>query len=317
MQYRRLGHSGLKVSALSLGSWLTIGNTVAQGIANSLVRMAFDAGVNLFDTADVYNRGGAERSLAEALDGLPRHRLVIATKCFFPMSDDVNDRGLSRKHVVESLHASLQRLRTDYVDLYQCHRPDPQTPVAETAMAMDDLIRQGKALYWGVSCWPPHLIVAAVEFCRAQRLHVPISNQPPYNLLERDIEVEVLPVCAEAGLSQIVFSPLAQGVLTGKYRRGATPAKDTRAGDPRVNQFIGRHLTPATFDRVEVLQRVAERRGVSPAQVALAWCLRRDEVSSIIVGATSTTQLQENLAAVELELAADDLATLDSAFPPA
>jgi voltage-dependent potassium channel beta subunit len=316
MQYRRLGSSGLKVSAISLGSWLTIGNTVGQRESAALVRAAFEAGINLFDTADVYACGEGERALGEAIAGLRRESLVIASKCFFPMSDEVNDRGLSRKHVFESLHASLRRLRTDYLDLYQCHRPDPETPIAETAMAMDDLIRQGKVLYWGVSLWEPAQIAQAVQLCRAGGLHPPISNQPPYSLLERDIESRVMRTCSELGLSQIVFSPLAQGVLTGKYGRGE-PGADTRAGDARINQFIGRHLTPANHARVAALVELARRLQARPAQVALAWCLRREEVSSVIIGARTVAQLEENLGALEVELGAGELRELEARFPAA
>jgi voltage-dependent potassium channel beta subunit len=317
MQYRRLGSSGLKVSALSLGSWLTIGNTVGATEAAALVRAAFEAGINLLDTADVYARGDGERALGAAIAGLRRESLVLASKCFFPMSDEINDRGLSRKHVFESLHASLRRLGTDYLDLYQCHRPDPQTPIAETAMAMDDLIRQGKVLYWGVSLWEPAQIAEAVQICRSNGLHAPIANQPPYSLLERGIEVKVMPACAELGISQIVFSPLAQGVLTGKYGSGGAPGADTRAGDDRINQFIGRHLTPDNHARVAALARLAARRGVRPAQVALAWCLRRAEVSSAIIGARTVAQLEENLGALDVELGAAELRELDAQFPAA
>ena len=181
MQYANLGRSGLKVSRVSFGCWLTVGNVLDQATSDDLVRRAVDLGINLLDTADVYNMGEGEIALGRAIEGLKRESLVIASKCFFPMSDEVNDRGLSRKHIVESVHASLRRLGTDYLDLYQCHRPDPETPVEETAMAMNDLIRQGKVLYWGVSYWPARLIVQAVQFCRSHGFHAPISNQPPYN----------------------------------------------------------------------------------------------------------------------------------------
>ena len=233
MQYRNLGASGLKVGAVGLGSWLTIGNAIDDAAAERLVRVAFDRGVNLFDTADVYNLGGGERALGQAVRDLPRHRLVLATKCFFPMSDDPNDRGLSRKHVVESLHGSLRRLGTDYVDLYQCHRFDPDTPLLETARAMDDLIRAGKALYWGTSQWPAERIAEVVELCARSGLAAPIANQPLYNLFDRGIEQAVLPTSRRLGLGQLVYSPLAQGVLTGKYGRGDAVPAASRAADPR------------------------------------------------------------------------------------
>ena len=188
VQYRYLGGSGVKVSAIGLGSWLTIGNEMDDAASENLVARAFDHGVNLFDTADVYNNGEGERALGQSIRGLPRHRLVIATKCFFPMSDDVNDRGLSRKHIHESIKQSLQRLGTDYVDLYQCHRFDPEVPVRETALAMHDLIQQGHVLYWGLSMWPAERIAEVVALCREQGWHVPVTNQPLYNLYRRDIE---------------------------------------------------------------------------------------------------------------------------------
>ncbi len=315
MEYRRLGHSGLKVSVVSLGSWLTIGNAVAEEAGRTLVHRAFEAGVNLFDTADVYNRGEGELALGRAIDGLRRERLVLASKCFFPMSDDVNDRGLSRKHIFESLHQSLRRLRVDYLDLYQCHRADPDTPIAETAMAMDDLIRQGKVLYWGISHWPAARIAEAAVFCRSHGLHPPISNQPPYSLLDRAIEAEVIPVAAQHGIGQIVFSPLAQGVLTGKYRAGKPPPAGSRAADPRINQFIQRFLTPQQLDQVQAFVALAGRLGQPPARVALAFCLARPEVASVIVGATTAQQLDENLAAAELRLDAATLTELGDLFP--
>jgi voltage-dependent potassium channel beta subunit len=315
MEYRQLGVSGLRVSSISLGSWLTYGNTVDQGSTDRIVGAAVDRGINLLDTADVYNCGDAERALRKAIAGRRREHLVIASKCFFPMSEDVNDRGLSRKHVVESLHQSLSRLGTDYLDLYQCHRPDPDTPMEETAMAMDDLIRQGKILYWGVSMWPADLIARAVEFCRGQGLHAPISNQPSYNLFDREIEVLVIPTCAAVGIGQIVFSPLAQGVLSGKYAPGTDRPKGSRAADHRINQFIGRYLTDECLERVLALTGIAGESGLSPAVVALAWCLRQTNVSSVIVGATSVAQLEQNIAAVEVTLAPDALERLEELFP--
>lgn len=315
MQYRNLGRSGLKVSSVSLGSWLTFGTTVAQGDAERIVHRAFGLGINLFDTADIYNKGEGEIALGKALKGLSRERLVLASKCFFPMSEDVNDRGLSRKHVFESLHKSLARLQTDYLDLYQCHRPDAETPVEETAMAMDDLIRSGKMIYWGVSCWPASLLMQADCFCRSEGLHRPISNQPPYNLFDREIEAEVIPTSIELGIGQIVFSPLAQGVLTGKYRRGADPDPGTRAADDRVNQFIDKYLTPARLQQVEGLATFAEQAEMTPGQLALAFCLRNPAVSSTIIGATTLAQLEENAAAGDKNLTAAMEQELEDLFP--
>lgn len=315
MQYRALGRSGLKVSTISLGSWLTFGNSVDQAMTEGIVRRAFERGVNLFDTADVYARGAAEEALGKAIAGIDRRRLVLATKCFFPMSDDVNDKGLSRKHIHESVHASLRRLRTDYVDLFQCHRPDPETPVLETVSALDDLIRQGKILYWGVSMWPATLIRHTTELCDAQGLHRPISNQPPYNLLERGIEHDVIPESSTCGLAQIVYSPLAQGVLTGKYTSAATTDVKVRAGNPKINQFITKWLTKETLKQVDELKAIARSLSLTPAQVALAFVLHNPGVASAIVGATSEAQLDENLSAVGVTLPAETLGTLQKAFP--
>lgn len=315
MQYRRLGQSGLKVSAVSLGSWLTLGNTVDQAGATRVVTAAREHGINLFDTADVYARGEGEIALGKVLANLRREHLVLASKCFFPMSDDINDRGLSRKHIVESVHGSLRRLGVEYLDLYQCHRLDPDTTIEETALAMVDLIRQGKILYWGVSMWPAHAIAHAVTFCRAHALPPPISNQPLYNLFDRDLEAEVMPVAAECGLGQIVFSPLAQGALTGKYAAGRPPEPGTRAGNDKVNQFIGRYLTPERLAQAQRLVELARQHEMPAARMALAWCLRRPEVASVIIGATTPAQLIENVAAADVQLSAAALAELGQAFP--
>jgi voltage-dependent potassium channel beta subunit len=314
MEYSKLGRSGLRVSRIAFGSWLTLGHVVDQKAADELVQRAVELGINLLDTADVYAAGNGEITLGKAIRGLRRESLVIASKCYFPMSDDPNDRGLSRKHIHESLHASLRRLGLDYLDLYQCHRLDPEVPIEETAMAMHDLIRQGKVLYWGVSYWPARAIVHAVQFCRAHGFHAPISNQPPYNLLKRDIEAEVMPIAAEHGVGQIVFSPLAQGVLSGKYGTGAPPP-DSRAANDRTNRFIARYLTPEHLGQAKALQRVAEKIGATASQVALAWCLRRPEVASAIVGARTSAQLEENAAAASLSLPKDVVAELDLLFP--
>jgi voltage-dependent potassium channel beta subunit len=315
MQYVNLGRSGLKISRVSLGSWLTYGNSVGQDTTDRIVRRAVDLGINLLDTADVYNRGEGEKALAGAIEGMRRENLVIASKCFFPMSDDVNDRGLSRKHIFESVHQSLSRLRTDYLDLYQCHRHDPDTPLGETVMAMDDLIRQGKVLYWGVSEWPAEAIIEAVEMAREGGMHPPISNQPKYNLFDREIERDVIPASEKYGVGQIVFSPLAQGVLSGKYSPGGDPAKDTRAGNDKVNMFIGRYLDAARLGQAARFAEMAARIGVPPSQAALAWCLRQPSVNSVIIGASRLEQLEENVVAGELTLSAEHIQELEELFP--
>jgi voltage-dependent potassium channel beta subunit len=314
VEYRHLGRSGLLVSEISLGSWLTLGSSVDPDRSARIVRRAFELGINLFDTADVYASGAAEEVLGRALRELPRHRLVIATKCFFPASQDPNDRGLSRKHVVESVHRSLRRLGTDYVDLHQCHRADPATPVEETVRAYEDLIRQGKVLYWGVSEWRAAEVLDACRAAERTGGYRPISNQPQYNLMRRQIEREVLPVCQREGLGQIVFSPLAQGVLTGKYSSGARP-EGSRAADLQRNQFMGAYLEAGELARVDRLAPLAAGLGLSLAQLALAWCLRQPGVSSAIVGVTRPEQLDDDVAAAGRPLPAEVLQQLDALFP--
>ncbi|MEX2209079.1 MAG: aldo/keto reductase family protein [Myxococcota bacterium] len=313
MNYRRLGASGLVVSEVALGSWLTLGGHVDAGASERIARHAFDLGVTLFDTADAYSNGEAERVLGRALAGLPRTRLVLATKCFFPMSDDPNDRGLSRKHLFESVHASLRRLGTDYLDLHQCHRADPETPLEETVRAYEDLIRQGKVLYWGLSQWSEDLAARACRIADATGGYRPISNQPQYSLLSRWIEHGLLDAQARLGVGQIVWSPLAQGVLTGKYAGGAKPEGSGITVAARA-RFLDPLLTEANLARVERMRSVAQELGVTPAQLALAWCLRRPEVASVIVGATRFEQLDENVLASGLTLPRATRAKLERIF---
>lgn len=300
MEYRRLGRSGLKVSAIGLGTWLTFGSRLDDGTAGAILRRALDLGVNLVDTADVYDRGGAEAQLGRLLADVPRKDVVLASKVYFPTGEGPNDRGLGRKHVFETLHASLRRLRTDYLDLFQCHRYDAETPLEETVRAFDDLVRQGKVLYWGVSCWTAAQIDEAVETARAIGAQPPVSNQPPYSLLDREIEVEVLPACRRRGLGVLAFSPLAQGVLTGKYLGGARPG-DSRLADEARNRFMVRHLEADTLAKVEAMGALAREAGVTPAQLALRWVLRREEVASALVGATKVSQVEENAADVRVD----------------
>ena len=315
MEHRRLGRSGLRVSEIALGSWLTLGSSVDRDATREIVHRAFDLGIDFFDSADVYANGAGEEVLGHALRGIPRPYVVIATKAFFPMSERPNDRGLSRKHLVESVEGSLRRLQTDYLDLHQCHRMDPSTPLEETVCAYEDLIRQGKILYWGVSEWGPTEIVDACRIADARRAYRPISNQPQYSILRRQIEAKVLPTCQREGLGQIVFSPLAQGVLTGKYSGGTLPA-GTRAADSFRNQFMRSYLEPATLERVDALRPLAAELGLSLAQLALAWCLRNPGVSSVIVGATRVQQLEENAKAAGVAIPPEIAARIDAIAPP-
>jgi len=313
VEYRRLGASGVRVSEIGLGSWLTYGVGVEADLGKACVARAYDLGVNFFDTADVYGRGAAEEVLGEALADFPRSSYVLATKVYFPAGDGPNDRGLSRKHIVEQCHASLRRLRTDYLDLYQCHRYDDETPLDETLRALDDLVRQGKVLYLGVSEWTAGQIGDALAVADELGLDRLVSNQPEYSILRRRIEAEVVPVCTREGVGQVVWSPLAQGVLTGKYRRGQAPPADSRAASRRMGGFIGRWLTDEVLEAVERLRVVADEAGLTMAQLALAWVLREPNVASAIVGASRPAQLEDTCAAAGRRLDAEVLAAVDKA----
>ncbi len=302
------------MSEVSLGSWLTFGNTVDLRATTDMVQHAYDLGINFFDTADVYANGAGEDALGQALQSIPRPYVVIATKCFFPMSEVPTDRGLSRKHIFESVEQSLRRLRTDYIDLHQCHRPDPETPIEETVRAYEDLIRQGKVLYWGVSEWRAEHVVDACRIADHHHAYRPVSNQPQYSIMRRQIEREVLPVCEREGLGQVVFSPLAQGVLTGKYSGGAKPT-DSRASNDDINRFMGAYLEDGELERVDQLRPLADELGISMAQLALAWCLRQPGVSSVIVGATRAEQLEDNCKAAGVVLPDAVVARIDEIFP--
>lgn len=315
MKYRKLGKYGVKVSEVSLGSWLTFGGATEDAQAKACVEKAFDLGINFFDTANVYARGAAEEFLGQALAPYKRDDLFVATKVFFPMGDGPNDRGLSRKHIMEQCHASLKRLKMDYVDLYQCHRYDSETPLEETLMALDDLVKQGKILYYGVSQWSAGQIAHAVDLARGRNLNAPVSNQPVYNMLNRDLEKDVLPLCGREGIGQVVYSPLAQGLLTGKYKPGQPVPEGTRAADPRQNMFLNKgELDQNTLTKVQNLAPIAERLGITMSQLALAWCLRRPEVSSVIIGASRPEQVEDNAGASGVVLSPQDIADIDAAL---
>ncbi|MGB7159906.1 MAG: aldo/keto reductase family protein [Tepidisphaeraceae bacterium] len=302
MQYRRLGDAGVKLSEIGLGGWLTFGNAIEQRQAQDVMNAAFERGINFLDTANGYARGRCEESWGELLKDRPRSSYVLATKVFFPMGDGPNDRGLSRKHIVEQCHASLRRLQTDYIDLYQCHRHDEQTPLEETIRAMDDLIHQGKVLYWGFSEWPVEQVEQCLQIC-GDRYYKPKSSQPRYSAIERDWERTLFPLCHRAGIGQVVFSPLAQGVLTGKYKPGQPLPAGSRASDDRQNQFIKRFTNDANLlEKVQRLHAVAAEQRCTMSQLALAWILRRAEITSCIIGATRPEQIAENTAASGIKL---------------
>jgi aryl-alcohol dehydrogenase-like predicted oxidoreductase len=292
MKYRKLGSSDLQVSEISLGSWLTYGVGVERDAAAACVDKAFDLGINFIDTANVYGRGSAEQFLGETLRGRPRDSYVLATKLFFPMTD--RDRGLSRAQVEKQLDASLRRLRTDHVDLYQCHRYDEETPLDETMEALTKAVRSGKARAIGFSEWPADKIEAALGMAGVEKF---VSSQPQYSLLWRQPEKKVIPLCAANGISQIVWSPLAQGVLTGKYSPDAPPPAGSRATSDEMGGWMDRLLARPVLEAVQKLKPIAAEAGLSLAQFSLAWVLREPNVASAIVGASRPQQLEENAAA--------------------
>jgi voltage-dependent potassium channel beta subunit len=315
VRYRKLGRWGVKVSAVGLGSWLTYGSSVEEDSARACVQRAYERGVNFFDTANVYARGRAEEVVGRAISGFARDSIVLATKVYFPMGDGPNDRGLSRKHIREQIDRSLQRLGVDYVDLYQCHRYDTTAPLEETVSAMDDLVRAGKVLYWGVSEWNADQIAAAAGLARARGWAEPVSNQPQYSALWRRVEQRVFPICKEYGLGNVVWSPLAMGILTGKYTDASNPPAGTRAAG-RSKDMMEDYFTQPVLDAVKKLQPLAQRAGCSLAQLALAWCLRDDIVSSVIVGATRAEQVDDNVAAAELDVDPAIFAEMDAILEP-
>ena len=312
MQYRRVGASGLEVSAISLGGWLTFGGSIEQEATQGVIRAALDGGVNFIDLADVYARGAAEEAAAQVLGGLPRHELVVSSKCFWPMSEAPNDRGLSRKHILESCDRSLARLRMDYLDLYFCHREDPTVPLVETIRAMDHLVNQGKVLYWGTSCWSAERLRETHRLCAAHGWHAPIVEQPQYSLLVRDVEASVEPAVAETGMGLVVWSPLAGGALTGKYDAGVP--EGSRGA---TTEWLDGYLTDDGLERLRAFSGLAAEAGCKPSQLALAWLLRCGTVSSVITGATRAEQVTENLAAVEVQVDDALAARLDELFPGA
>ena len=309
MEYRRLGHAGIKLSALGLGGWTTFGESVTDlDRAKAIIRAAYEGGINFFDIADAYARGRAEEVMGEILAEYPRHTLVISTKAYWPMSDDINDRGLSRKHLYESIQKSLKRIGTEYVDIYYCHRHDPDTPVEEVVRTMDDLIHWGIVLYWGTSEWPAARIAEAVGIAKQYGLHAPRVEQPQYNLLVRNrVEQQVLPIAREFGVGLTTFSPLATGVLTGKYDQGIP--EDSRFA--RMDGLREHWMRDDVLERVRALKDVADDLGITRAQLALAWLLHRDGVSSVITGATKVAHVQDNLGALDVDLTPELLARID------
>ena len=311
MEHRRLGRSGLLVSVVSYGNWLTHGSQVEEDAATACVRAALDAGITTFDTADVYAQTAAESVLGRALAGVKRESVEIATKVFFPTGEGANERGLSRKHILESCHASLRRLQTDHIDLYQAHRIDEGVTLEETLRAFDDLVRAGKVLHVGVSEWRAEQLDDAVTLARGRGWDQLVSNQPQYSMLWRTIEAEVVPTSQQLGLGQVVWSPIAQGVLTGKYAVGQEPPAGSRATDPTGSRFLRRLLREEVLTAVQGLRPVAADLGLTMAQLAVAWVLQNPGVSSAIVGASRPEQVTENAAASGVQLSAEAMVRID------
>ena len=313
MQTRRLGRSGLTISEIAYGNWLTHGSQVEEDAAHACVRAALDVGITTFYTADVYAGTKAESVLGRALAGERREGLEVFTKVYWPTGPGANDRGLSRKHITENCHASLRRLQTDYVDLYQAHRYDSSVPLEETMTAFADLVRQGKVLYVGVSEWNAEEIAAGAALARELGVQL-ISNQPQYSMLWRVIESEVVPTSEKEGLSQIVWSPLAQGVLTGKYLPGQQPPADSRGGHATVGGSMKGYLTDDVLTRVQQLRPIADELGLSMAQLAVAWVLQNQNVAAAIIGASRPEQVHDTVKAAGVELPAEVMTRIDEAL---
>ena len=315
MEFRNLGKSGLKVSEIALGGWETYGiNDDASKMVRDIVVKAYDEGVNFFDQADVYAKGRSEELMGAVLREFPRHTLVVSSKVFWPMSDHVNDRGLSRKHVLESIDGSLKRLGTDYLDIYFAHRYDPDVPMEEIVMAFDQVIRDGKALYWGTSMWPAARIAQAVEFARAHGLHAPVTEQPEDSMIRRErVEKEILPYTEGAGVGLVVWSPLAMGLLTGKYDAGRPEGARLTEKDHWGKNF----LTDENIQRVRDLKPVADDLAITRAQLALAWLLRQKGVSSVITGATKVSQIEDTVKAAGVRLSEDVQRRIEEILNPA
>src|SRR5437763_1393265 len=316
MEFRNLGRSGLVISEIAYGNWITHGSQVEEEQATACVRAALDLGVTTFDTADVYAGTRAEAVLGRALAGQRREGLEIFTKVYWPTGPGPNDRGLSRKHIMESVHASLRRLGTDYLDLYQAHRYDHATPLEETMRAFDDLVRQGKVLYIGVSEWRAEEGAGALRIAGEMGFDRIVSNQPQYNMIWRVIEAEVVPLCTKEGIGQIVWSPIAQGVLTGKYKPGGGRPAGSRAADPSGSNFIRDYLTDDILSRVAQLEPLASDAGLSLAQLAIAWVLQNPNVSAAIIGATRPEQVTENVRASGVVLDQAVMRRIDEALGP-
>ncbi len=309
MEYRKLGNTGLRVSELAIGGWLTVGKGIDDHTSHDILHAAIDAGINFIDVADIYATGESERVTGDVIIDYKRSDLVISSKVFWPMSENINDRGLSRKHIMESIDKSLERLQTDYLDIYFCHRWDDETPLLETMRAMDDLVRGNAILYWGTSMWSADQLVQANELAERYNLHGPVVEQPRYNLMHREIESGVQPTAIELGMGLTVWSPLAQGLLTGKYNAGVP--EGSRGA---TSNWLQEDLTEPNLERLRSFTAIAEGQDMRPEVLALAWLLGRKGVSSVLTGATKPEHLASNLEAVGVKLDAALVARLDELF---
>ena len=315
MKYRRVGTSGLKVSEIAYGSWLTFANQVELENAKAIIKKAFELGINYIDTADAYENGAAETLLSQILPEYDRSTYVVATKCYFPLSDHETNKGLSRKHIIDSIRKSLGRLNLDYVDLLYCHRFDEEAPLEETLRAMNDLVARGLATYWGVSEWSATQIDEAINLCSEHGWAKPVVNQPLYNLLARGIEKEIMPMADKHGLGIANFCPLAQGILTGKYSGGRIP-EGSRGSNDAINVFMRNELgNTELLDRVDSLGAIAKKYGLTIAQLSLAWVLQNKSISCVLTGASSAEQLESNVEASGVVLKAEDMAAIEVLFP--
>lgn len=315
MKYRRLGTSGLKISEIAYGSWLTFSNQVELEKAKTIINRALELGINYFDSADVYEKGKAEELLGKILPAKNRSQYIVATKAYWPMSQQETDKGLSRKHIIDSVNLSLERLKLTYVDLFYCHRYDEETPLRETLEAIEDLIRLGKITYWGTSEWTADQINEAYKICDEKHWHLPVVNQPQYNLLARNIEKEILPKCVELGLGTCNFSPLAQGILTGKYSGKKVPT-GSRGSNNKQNMWMKSQIDDIDLlNNIDSLGNTASKYNLSIGQLSLAWILQNPGISSVIVGATSIKQIEDNAAASGVVLDKADVEKMKSLFP--
>ncbi len=316
MEYRRLGSSGLKLSEISLGSWLTYGTRVEAEAAKACIRTAYEHGINHFDCAVVYGAEPhqAEEVVGEALREFPRHTYTVTSKVFWKVGPSTYDQGLSRKHLIERVEMSLKAMKLDYIDIYYAHRFDPDTDLEETLRAFDDLVAQGKILYYGFSMWSAAQIERAAAIVDKRNLRRPVVSQPLYNMLDRSIEKEIMPICAREGIGQVVYSPLAQGVLTGKYKPGMPLPEGSRGADPELGKGMQRRYLSDNelLERIQQLRPIAERNGLTMAQLALAWVLRRPEVTSALIGASRPEQVVENVKAAGVKLPEEDLKEIDA-----